>query len=210
MTRAALAAHWARLAAFEHASVASFARVSLELMALGAPPELLMACQRAGADEIEHARLLWGLARAYGAAEAGPGPLPLDGLRICTDVDAIIDALVAEACVAETVAAAEVRQAAQSAADPEVRELLSRIADDEAEHAALGWRTLGWIASNATAARRARIAAAFDRAIPAMLAAEPDPLHSPEHGVIGGEAQRALRRRVLDEVVHPAARALPV
>ena len=39
--RAALAQGWLDDALLEHASVASFARATLELMALGAPPELL-------------------------------------------------------------------------------------------------------------------------------------------------------------------------
>src|SRR5690606_18379163 len=50
--RAALAAHWAEVAALEHASVASFAGFTLDLMALGAPPELLAEAQRAALDEI--------------------------------------------------------------------------------------------------------------------------------------------------------------
>ncbi|MCA9546694.1 MAG: ferritin-like domain-containing protein, partial [Myxococcales bacterium] len=55
--RARLADHWTRQALAEHASVASFARFALHLMAVGAPPDLLVATHQAGLDEIEHARL---------------------------------------------------------------------------------------------------------------------------------------------------------
>ena len=40
-TRARLAREWAHIGALEHASVASFARFTLQLMALGAPADLL-------------------------------------------------------------------------------------------------------------------------------------------------------------------------
>src|SRR5262245_889099 len=56
-TRAALAAAWLRDAQMEHASIASFARFTLELLAVGAPAELVADSQRASLDEIEHARM---------------------------------------------------------------------------------------------------------------------------------------------------------
>jgi hypothetical protein len=50
--RARLAAQWATDGAAEHASIASFARVTLQLMALGAPAGLLADTQRGAADEV--------------------------------------------------------------------------------------------------------------------------------------------------------------
>ncbi|HVM69350.1 MAG TPA: hypothetical protein VM204_05885, partial [Gaiellaceae bacterium] len=43
--------HWLREAAAEHASVASFSRFSLQLLAVGAPPDLLVAAHEAALDE---------------------------------------------------------------------------------------------------------------------------------------------------------------
>ena len=63
-----LSTYWEREAAFEHASVAAFARASLSLLALGAPPDLLAATHAAAIDEVEHARLCYGLASSYGGA----------------------------------------------------------------------------------------------------------------------------------------------
>jgi hypothetical protein len=54
--RSALAEHWTRSMREEHASVAAFARLSLQLMSLGAPPELLRRVHRAAIDEVDHAR----------------------------------------------------------------------------------------------------------------------------------------------------------
>ena len=70
---AVVAAHYAEVAAGEHASVASFAHVSLELMAYGAPAELLVDTHRAALDEIEHARMAYALASEYGGCAMGPG-----------------------------------------------------------------------------------------------------------------------------------------
>ena len=47
---------WLRQAEEEHASVASFARHTLQLMSFGAPSELLKESQRASVDEIKHAK----------------------------------------------------------------------------------------------------------------------------------------------------------
>jgi hypothetical protein len=70
--RAVLAAAWTQDALVEHASVAAFARTTLELMALGAPAELVAGAQAAAADEVRHARVSFALASAYAApARAG-------------------------------------------------------------------------------------------------------------------------------------------
>jgi len=70
--RAVLAAAWTEDALVEHASVAAFARTTLELMALGAPAELLAGAQAAAADEVRHARLSFALASAYAGREVEP------------------------------------------------------------------------------------------------------------------------------------------
>src|SRR5690606_37693683 len=70
------AADWLADAQMEHASVAAFARAALELMAVGAPAELLAGCAEAGLDEVRHARLCFALAAAYGGVAYEPGPLP--------------------------------------------------------------------------------------------------------------------------------------
>src|SRR6185437_10769514 len=54
--RARFAAAWTADALAEHASIASFGRFALELMAVGAPADLVAAAHRAALDEVEHAR----------------------------------------------------------------------------------------------------------------------------------------------------------
>jgi len=138
------AAWWVRTAQGEHASVASFARVVLELLALGAPASLVLATQQAMVDEIRHAEMAFGLAQAFGGAPVGPGPLDVSGIAPETGADAILRRLIAEACVNETLCVADA-MAARAAALPAERVVLDTIVADETRHAALAWRTLGWL-----------------------------------------------------------------
>jgi hypothetical protein len=85
-TRETLAQHWTQVGRFEHASVASFARFAVHLLRLGAPPQLLRQTHAAMADEIEHARMAFGLASAYAQRELGPGALDVRG-----SIDAEVD-----------------------------------------------------------------------------------------------------------------------
>jgi hypothetical protein len=145
-TRELLAAAWARDGQLEHASIASFARVVVELMSLGAPPQLIAGSREAVLDEIEHARRCFALASRYAGNPVGPGPLPIrGGGRGRASLEAIAVAVLEDGCINESVAAAEAAVAAHECRDPWVREVLEQIAADEREHAALAWRTLRWL-----------------------------------------------------------------
>jgi len=144
-TRKALRDAWTADALFEHASIASFARFSLELLSLGAPPTLVSASHAALADEIRHAQLCFGLASTYAGLPVGPGPLPMDGAPLVrADRRAILLSTLREGCVGETIAALIAAGARDAATDPAVKSALSEIAADESEHAELAWRALAW------------------------------------------------------------------
>jgi len=153
------AERWLRDARAEHASIASFARAILELMAVGAPLDLLEASQQALADEIRHARACLDLAEQHAGTSLAFGPLPAlaprgGGLRrVALDT---FD----EGCVSETISAIEAARAVDDATDPAVRATLARIAEDEAAHAALAWRTLAWaLAADGSEALRSELCA---------------------------------------------------
>ena len=74
------AAWWLRAALLEHASIASFARFSLELLRYGAPPELVVGAHRAALDEVAHARLAFALASSWSGRDLGPGAMGLEAL----------------------------------------------------------------------------------------------------------------------------------
>lgn len=205
--RAALARHWQRIAGYEHASVASFARFSLQLMALGAPPQLLVEAQAAAADEIEHAKIAYALASAYAGAPVGPGPIDLADLQVTTSVRDVVLDLVREACVGETLNAAEARECAALVGDPKLSALHLRIAEDEQRHALLAWRTLAWLLEDHQELRR-DVAEAFAVAAAARTSPGPRTRSAPEHGLLDEGQRHAIRRRVLHDVVLPCARAL--
>lgn len=106
--------------ALEHASVAAFARFVLELIAPGAPSELVVSAQQVLGDEIEHARLCFGLASAYAGEALGPGALSAQGALDDPSFQGCVARAIHEACVGETLAAAEAIEALARATDPAV------------------------------------------------------------------------------------------
>jgi hypothetical protein len=199
-TRAHLAEHWIEVAQMEHASVASFARHVMELLSLGAPADLVEGATAAQADEIEHARMAFGLAKDFGAEDVGPGALPWELPRI--GAEAILRALVEEGCIGETVAAAEADVCARRAADPVVARVLFQIAAEEERHAALAWRTARWLVEAYPALQAVvedAVAEARSQAIDVL--AVPGPFAT--HGLVTGTERRALRTRVLQELIDP-------
>jgi photosystem II stability/assembly factor-like uncharacterized protein len=213
--RELLAAAWARDGQFEHASVASFARVVLELMHLGAPPELILAGRIAIADELEHARRCFALASRYAGNSLGPGPLPLPRTR-ASERDPVDVALAVfeEGCINESVAAAEAAIAAAECSDPQARATLERIAADEREHAALAWKTLRWLLDShghvvAPALRRQLVSLGAPLTRPTS-GGSPDALERRlrEHGRLPADERATIHRKVFAELIVPLSREL--
>jgi hypothetical protein len=220
-TRARLVEHWTQIAQYEHASVASFARFGLQLMQLGAPPKLLRDTSHALADEIEHARLAFGLASAYADAPIGPGPLDVAAALAPTlDLPAILEGLIVEACVGETLAAIEAHEAACWAEDPTVAAVLERIANDEWRHAQLGWRALGWVLAQGDARLRSFALSRFEAALAAVetnrassggdqqLSSRRNPAEFRRHGVLDEALRDEVRRTGIASVIRPCLAAL--
>lgn len=157
------AAAWVERAREEHASIASFARHTLELLSLGAPMDLVEAVARAQHDEIRHALLCLERAAAHGAAVR----LSLLDTAYTPRTSAfdIAIGVALEGCVNETLAALGV-QAEAAAATGREQEVLASIAEDEAEHACLAWRTLAWLMPRLTRREQRRLRAAMHRALP--------------------------------------------
>lgn len=140
---AALAEEWLNDALTEHASIAAFARLSLQLMALGAPLELVRESQLSSLDEARHAEICFTQAARHGI-HAEPGPLDVPHAFDDTSLETVLLLNVLEGCIGETLASARVFAQARSAASPELREALTSIAQDEERHAVLAWRILRW------------------------------------------------------------------
>jgi hypothetical protein len=211
--REALAAAWARDGLLEHASIASFARFSLDLLAAGAPPDLVEAAHRAALDEVRHARLCLSLASAYAGAPVEPGPFPFGGaVPVESGLPALAAAAVREGCVGETVAAILAAEQLSRASDPAVRRALAAIVEDEARHAELAFRAVAWALREGGAEVRAAVAQAIGEAAARPLevdGAGADPRGALEaHGRLPAADAWAAAARALAEVALPCLRAL--
>ena len=207
---AAAAAQWARAGLMEHASIASFARFVLHLLALGAPRELVRDAQEAIDDETEHARLAFGLASAFAGKPLGPGPLAIDGALDGFDLRDFVATLIREGCVGETVAAIEAREALEHVTDSAVRAVLEIIARDELRHAALAWRTLGWVVSSGRVDRevvRAEVVTALREVRPRARPDLDDEALRP-FGIVSEVRREELRLMAISSVIGRCATAL--
>jgi hypothetical protein len=213
--RALVAQGWLDQALMEHASVAAFARFSLQLLSLGAPAELVSDAAQAMADEIVHARDCFALARRHSERDMGPAPLALAGALEELDLTAIVLGTIAEGCIGETVAALEAAEAQAHCEDEAVRAVLARISADETRHAQLAWRFVAWALERGPAHLRQAVRAAFERELAATPASASPAIavSATEHqllrqGLVGPQLRSALRVRVLHDIVGPCALAL--
>ncbi len=136
---------WREDAAVEHASVAAFARLSLQLLALGAPSDLVVAAHQAALQEIDHARACFAMAAALGdEAPLGPAPLAIDGVALTASLVSVAREAALESCIGETVSSLVLSRAARTCAAEAQRAMLEQMAEDELEHAAFGWKVVAW------------------------------------------------------------------
>jgi hypothetical protein len=147
---AGLADQWRQNGKTEHASVAAFARLTLDLMALGAPPALIASANRDALDEIRHTELCFAIARGLDGKSVSPGPFP-QAQRVATlprsrtlalsklAVDSLVDGALHEGVSARIIA-----KLAQRCEVPAIRTALKEIAADEGRHAAHGWTVVAW------------------------------------------------------------------
>jgi hypothetical protein len=204
--RTAVTEHWLEAGAMEHASIAAFARFSLELLALGAPADLVAAATRAMSDETAHARLAYGIAARYAETPCGPAPLNVARALERIDLLDVVERALLEGCLGETSAALEAAWAADDATDPIVREALERIATDEARHAALAFEFVAWAAAQdarVTELGRRVLATAAAELVPetALTATSLAQRRLAEHGVLPASVRQAARRAALRDVV---------
>ena len=213
LQRATLAAHWSRLGQMEHASIGAFARFNLQLLSLGAPGELVEACNQALVDETAHTRLCFALASQYGGTRVGPGKLEVRDCFEDMSLTAILKLVIREGCIGETVAALEAVEAAAQSTDPAVKSALLRIARDEQSHAELAFKFLNWGLAHSSPEARRELALVAEAQLEAFEyaafgGAGSEPVHGlSDHGVLCASALRAVHLSAAGEVVRPLLRA---
>jgi hypothetical protein len=169
---ASLGAHLARCAELEEVSVHAFLRLAGELDAIGAPAALAAAARGAAADEVRHAALVGGLARALGA-EPPPVQVAAPAAR---SLGAIAEENAAEGCVREAFGALLATWQAVHAADPLVAAAWSIIAPDERRHARLARAVDRFLAPRLTRSEARRVADARRAALADLGVPEAHPL----------------------------------
>lgn len=219
--RQRLAEHWTRIGLMEHASIAAFARFTLDLLSIGAPADLIEASNQALVDETRHARIAFGLASSFAGHSLGPGRLSMEGaLQATGQLEDLLRTTFREGCVGETRAALEVARAASSCADPDLRRTLDGIAEDEGRHAELAWRVVRYLVAEHPALRHVLVSEVELVRAESLGAGEfalvegAGPLdrearrEAEQVGLLGGEAIDLVHREALGRVILPCAEAL--
>lgn len=172
-----LAAAWRENGKTEHASVAAFARLTLDLMALGAPPLLVAASSQDALDEIRHTELCFSLARSIDGKAESPAPFPeaqrvsaLPRARTAALAKLAVDSLI-DGALHEGLSARVVAKLARRCEVPAIRAILREIAADEGRHAAHGWDAVAWCLAEG--------GGAVAHALLGALRSIPDSVHSP-------------------------------
>ncbi len=211
-TRDALAAAFTRDALGEHASIASFARFALELMAVGAPADLVGDAQRAGARRGEARADRLRPRERVRRCPRRPRRVPLRGGR-AADGPGLVRARRGRRGLRprDRRRPRRRRPRARSATDARVAALTASIAEDEARHAELAWRTMAWVLragreAVADVAFAALAGAARDARAPGRAPGSRHDLRA--FGVLDAEATRAIVEAGIAGVVEPCARAL--
>lgn len=206
-----LSRHYAQAGLMEHASVAAFARFALQLLSLGAPAMLVDGCARAMADEVRHTRACFELASRYAQQPLGPGPLPTQDCLPCASLAEVLDLVIVEGCIGETLAALEVAEAAAHAQSPALCTALAQIAADERSHAELSFRFAQWALAQAPELRL-RAEKTFAAALAGLPPTpQPEAASTPRlaaHGLLSERDRTTLRAAAVRDIVVPCAAAL--
>jgi hypothetical protein len=207
----ALARAWTEAALGAHAAVAAYARLALQLMGVGAPPQLINGCAQAMQDEIAHAQVSFSLARRYAGHDVGPGALPSAALGHDIDATSVVIDVVRRGCIGEAVSALSAREALEHCQDPATREVLVRHQTAKAQQAQLAWRFVAWALRGAGRELPDHVRVTFLTALSSH--AEPAPLAERDrmllrYGVLSDSHRAALRQRILRDVVLPCMEAL--
>jgi hypothetical protein len=210
--RALLRDLWLHDARKEHASVPAFGQVAWQLVALGAPADLLRRAHTSCLQEIDHAERCFALASSYAgedlgvqampALSHGSALLPRDTTRALVQVatEALVDGALLEDFNAELAATA-----LADVVDVAAREALVRIVADEREHAAFAWDVVAFCIErggapvvDALRATLAKLPAApsslYDPALAERVVAFDDPAVLAAHGRVRGEVIEGVYR----------------
>jgi hypothetical protein len=213
-TRQRLADDWLRAARLEHASIAAFSRFLLELLAFGAPADLVARTIQAMEDERRHTELCFALASAYAGLPLGPGELDLEGALPAPSLEHSLVTAIREGCVGETVAALEAAELGERVADPVLASVLARIAAEEKRHAELAFQFVKWAILRGDERTRAVVENEIEEvrrelaSTAARIDGGEEDARLARRGVLGPGLSRTVRAAALEFAVLPGLESL--
>ncbi|NBW81549.1 ferritin-like domain-containing protein [bacterium] len=162
-SRRALEAVWLDNASKEHASVPAFSKLSLQLIALAAPPELIAKVFTAAGREITHAKLCFSIAASVSGKPWCPAEMPqiLRGNNKFDSLESLILECFVDGCLMEALSAAHAQASARLAEEADVKSVFSVIAEDEKFHAELSWAILEFLLTKVSSAKQERLFSEF-------------------------------------------------
>jgi hypothetical protein len=157
---------FARASELEDAAVHAFHLLAVELLAHGAPKDLVRKAVRFAKDETDHARAMARLAVRYGARapRATVASSPVRSLYALAKDNAT------EGCVRETYGALVAHWQSRAALDENVRSAMRKVAVEETRHAELAWEIAAWAQPMLSPLGQRRVMAAQQKASAALVA----------------------------------------
>ena len=225
--RAELARIWGERIPTEYRSITGFSTLSFDLIAAGAPVDLVAVCHRVCIDELRHTELAVRMVDLYGG-ERPPLPREITSLPADQTVSAMAQACrsaIALACLGETFACSELAMLRERAVDPVVKGVLTVFLADEIVHARIGWAYLAHAMKTADARTRGHVAQVLPAYVggiaanlfgtddaPAAVDVTNDDARLWAHGVCSMREEQDLYRTFVREVFVPGlvAVGLPV
>lgn len=101
------------------------------MQATAAPAALVAGAHRAAIDEIDHAKLCFGIATRFGGEAAAPAAFPIKNVTVSSNLTDMLLSVIHEGCIHESLSAARAAQQQELADDPAVKAAFAKIADDE-------------------------------------------------------------------------------
>ena len=141
-----IAAEWRRRTEAEYTSAAIAQHVTLWLIQLGAPPDLIRDGLGVVADELAHSELSAAVADCAGGTAGAP---VIDPVSLVLDhggdrATALVSSILRFFCIGETLAVPLFRMLRQRCSVPIAVRALDRVMGDETRHRQFGWDVLDW------------------------------------------------------------------
>ncbi len=170
--RAELARIWAERIPTEYRSITGFGTFAFDLVAAGAPPDLVAVCHRVCIDELRHTELAVRMVEIYGGRRPTL-PREISSLPATQGISAVAQAgrsAIALSCLGETFACTELAMLRDRAVDPVVRGVLTVFLSDEIVHARIGWAYLAHAIPSADARTKQDVASAVPEYVAGIAA----------------------------------------